>query len=184
MTFEKNFYNCCEEAVINFLYLDFNKIKGFDPNSNKVKIATSNNSRIFATEAFIKMNDCILKYREKMGALDEKCNINTGNALQDGTKKALEVPALYKAYVSAAEKLSQAYQNMIDAFEKLTNKEDVYPGRFESLNNRNLRIRKLTKGLRDFTIVIRKILMDTIRIPLIKKFWITRLRECRHCKFK
>ena len=146
--FRENFYNCCEEAVINFLYLDFNKIKGFDPNSNKVKIATSNNSRIFATEAFIKMNDCILKYREKMGALDEKCNINTGNALQDGKKKALEVPALYKAYVSAAEKLSQAYQNMIDAFEKLTNKEDVYPGRFESLNNRNLRIRKLTKGLR------------------------------------
>ena len=148
--FRVNFYNCCEEAVINFLYLDFNKIKSFDPNSNKVKIATSNNSRIFATEAFIKMNDCILKYREKMGALDEKCNINTGNALRDGTKKALEVPALYKAYVSAAEKLSQAYQNMIDAFEKLTNKEDVYPGRFESLNNRELTYKETYQRFKGF----------------------------------
>lgn len=148
--FREKFYKCCEEAVINFMYLDFNKIEDFDPKLNKVVRSNQTIPTMTVTSAFIGMNDCILDYQKKRDALEKKCNINTGNALRDGTKKALEVPALYKDYVIVANKMSKTYRNMVAAYAIISNKDDVYPGRFESLGDKELTYRETYQYFKGF----------------------------------
>lgn len=135
--YRSQFYQYAEEAAINFMYLDLNKVKNFNPKSNKVKIAHKKSRSMTITQAFIDMDQYILEYRQKRDALDAVCNISTTNQLRDAVVKAIKVPELYEDYVDTAEKLSKTYQNMIDAFESISNKEEQYPNTFESLDNRS-----------------------------------------------
>lgn len=119
--YKEKFKACAQQAAINFLYLDMNQAGNFTPTA--VKAGTAGICSI--EHAFEEMQTCMEDYEKKRDALNKACGINTGNELRDGLVKAIEVPNLYNEFKASAKKLSDAWESMRGAYEKLSDQTEV-----------------------------------------------------------
>lgn len=146
--FYDQYYQCCREAVFNFLYLDFDK-NNIKTTYDKVVIASKKNGTVTLEKAFKNMDISFSKYLQGRENLDRTCDLETGSEIRNGVIKATDVPDLYKDYVSEANKMSQTYQNMIAAFDKFKNKNKEFSGGLKSLDYAKLTYKETYNRLQD-----------------------------------
>lgn len=130
--YRNELYSCAEEVVIYFVHMNLDGADGsFDPK----EVKKGPKKKMFVSEAFEEIDKTLQEYVEKRDALNNACGNqnNTGNELRDGLVKVIQVPKCYNEYRDTAGKLSGLYESMKDAFEAISNQDEIYPCLFETL---------------------------------------------------